>query len=110
MIPTLQTFFGLTLPGSLVVLSACETGRGKLAAGDELIGLTRAFMYAGAPQLLATLWQVDDKASSLLMDEFYRELATRPPADALRLAQTKVRTTYPHPFYWAAFTTYGLYR
>ncbi len=107
---TAGEIFGLTLPGSLVVLSACETGRGKLAAGDELIGLTRAFMYAGAPQLLATLWQVDDKASALLMDEFYRELATWPPADALRLAQTKVRATYPHPFYWAAFTTYGLYR
>jgi len=107
---TAGEIFGLTLPGSLVVLSACETGRGKLAAGDELIGLTRAFMYAGAPQLLATLWQVDDKASSLLMDEFYRELVNRPPADALRLAQTNVRATYPHPFYWAAFTTYGLYR
>ncbi len=107
---TAGEIFGLTLPGSLVVLSACETGRGKLAAGDELIGLTRAFMYAGAPQLLATLWQVDDKASSLLMDEFYGELANRPPADALRIAQIKVRTTYPHPFYWAAFTTYGLYR
>ena len=107
---TAGEIFGLTLPGSLVVLSACETGRGKLAAGDELIGLTRAFMYAGAPQLLATLWQVDDQASSLLMDEFYRELATRPPAEALRLAQTKVRTTFPHPFYWAAFATYGLYR
>lgn len=107
---TAGEIFGLTLPGSLVVLSACETGRGKLAAGDELIGLTRAFMYAGAPQLLATLWQVDDRASSLLMDEFYRELATRPPADALRFAQTKVRATFPHPFYWAAFTTYGLYR
>jgi CHAT domain-containing protein len=107
---TAGEIFGLTLPGSLVVLSACETGRGKLAAGDELIGLTRAFMYAGAPQLLATLWQVDDKASSMLMDEFYRELTNRPPADALRLAQTKVRATYAHPFYWAAFTTYGLYR
>jgi CHAT domain-containing protein len=83
---------------------------GQLAAGDELIGLTRAFMYAGAPHLVATLWQVDDKATSILMGKFYQELAGRPASEALRLAQIGVRADYPHPFYWAAFTAFGHHR
>jgi CHAT domain-containing protein len=107
---TVAEIFSLKLPGSLVVLSGCETGMGTVAAGDELIGLTRAFMYAGAPQLLATLWQVDDQATASLMTEFYKQLTTRPAADALRLAQISVRASHPHPFYWAAFTTYGQHR
>ena len=107
---TAGEIFGLRLPGSLVVLSGCETGMGTVASGDELIGLTRAFMYAGAPQLVATLWQVEDEATALLMEEFYKGMPAKPAAEALRQAQTNIRTRYPHPFYWAAFTTFGHHR
>jgi CHAT domain-containing protein len=99
--------FGLTLPSTLVVLSACETGLGSLASGDELIGLTRAFMYAGAPQVVATLWRISDESTAELMDEFYGQLRTQPPAQALRAAQLRLRTRYPDPFYWAAFSVFG---
>jgi CHAT domain-containing protein len=107
---TAGEIFGLRLPGSLVVLSGCETGMGKVASGDELIGLTRAFMYAGAPQLVATLWQVEDEATALLMEEFYKGMPEKPAAEALRQAQMSIRSRYPHPFYWAAFTTFGHHR
>jgi CHAT domain-containing protein len=107
---TAGEIFGLRLPGSLVVLSGCETGMGKVASGDELIGLTRAFMYAGAPQLVATLWEVEDEATALLMEEFYKIMPAKPAAEALRQAQVSIRSRYPHPFYWAAFTTFGHHR
>lgn len=107
---TAGEIFGLRLPGSLVVLSGCETGMGKVASGDELIGLTRAFMYAGAPQLVATLWQVEDEATAMLMEDFYKGMSAKPAAEALRQAQTSIRSRYPHPFYWAAFTTFGHHR
>jgi CHAT domain-containing protein len=107
---TAGEIFGLRLPGSLVVLSGCETGMGKVASGDELIGLTRAFMYAGAPQLVATLWEVEDEATALLMEEFYKGMPAKPAAEALRQAQVSIRSRYPHPFYWAAFTTFGHHR
>jgi len=107
---TAGEIFGLRLPGSLVVLSGCETGMGKVASGDELIGLTRAFMYAGAPQLVATLWEVEDEATALLMEEFYKGMPAKPAAEALRQAQMSIRSRYPHPFYWASFTTFGHHR
>ena len=106
---TASEIFGLGLPGNLVVLSACETGLGQLATGDEILGLTRAFMYAGAPQLIATLWEIDDQATSELMDHFYANLGKDPAPTALRAAQLKVRSHYPHPFYWAGFVSHGLH-
>lgn len=106
---TAGEIFGLTLPGNLVVLSACETGLGDLATGDEILGLTRAFMYAGAPQLIATLWEIDDQATSELMDEFYARLGKDSPPVALQAAQLKVRARYPHPLYWAGFVAHGLH-
>src|SRR5262249_51316376 len=66
-----RELFGLDLHARLVVLSACETGLGKLSRGDDLIGLQRAFLYAGTPTVVTTLWKVDDRASFLLMREFY---------------------------------------
>ena len=107
---TAGEIFGLKLPPSLVVLSACETGLGPLASGDELIGLTRAFMFAGAPHVVATLWQIADESTALLMEEFYTQLRSQPVADALRLAQMNIRRRYPHPYHWAAFTVFGHYR
>jgi CHAT domain-containing protein len=106
---TASEIFGLGLPGNLVVLSACETGLGQLATGDEILGLTRAFMYAGAPQLIATLWEIDDQATSELMDHLYANLGKDSAPQALRAAQMKVRSRYPHPYYWAGFVSHGLY-
>ena len=102
--------FGLKLPASLVVLSACQTGLGPVASGDELIGLTRAFMYAGAPHVIATLWPISDESTATLMDAFYAYLGKVPVSEALRLAQVSARGRYPHPFYWAAFSVFGHYR
>ncbi len=106
---TAGEIFGLGLPGNLVVLSACETGLGQLATGDEILGLTRAFMYAGAPQLIATLWEIDDQATSELMDQLYAGLGKESAPAALREAQLKVRSRYPHPYYWAGFVSHGLH-
>jgi len=99
----------LNLQGSeLVVLSACETGLGTLQRGDEITGLTRTFLTAGADTVLASLWKVSDESTAVLMQQFYRGLAHGlKPAAALREAALAVRAKYPHPFYWAAFVVTG---
>ncbi len=99
--------FGMTLTSSLVVLSACETALGPVSRGDELIGMTRAFIYAGTPSVITTLWKVNDKASYLLMKEFYLNVRTMRKLDALRRAQITLIESYSHPFYWAAFMLTG---
>jgi len=92
----------------LVVLSACETGLGTLQRGDEITGLTRTFLTAGADTVLASLWKVSDESTAVLMQQFYRGLAHGlKPAAALREAALAVRAKYPHPFYWAAFVVTG---
>lgn len=98
---------GLDLHARLVVLSACETGLGKLSRGDELVGLQRAFLYAGTPAVVTTLWKVDDRASFELVRVFYERLAAADSAPALRQAQVEVMKTYAHPFAWAAFVLTG---
>ncbi|MBI2153591.1 MAG: CHAT domain-containing protein [Candidatus Rokubacteria bacterium] len=106
-----RELFALDLHARLVVLSACETGLGKLSRGDELVGLQRAFLYAGTPAVVTTLWKVDDRSSFLLMRAFYNELTQgRGPADALRQAQRQVTGEFPHPFAWAAFGLTGVPR
>ncbi|HSB40819.1 MAG TPA: CHAT domain-containing protein [Methylomirabilota bacterium] len=95
--------FGLDLHARLVVLSACETGLGKLSRGDELVGLQRGFLYAGTPAVITTLWKVDDRASYELVRAFYGRLAAAGPVEALRQAQLDAVRAYPHPFAWAAF-------
>jgi len=103
-----QEIFGLDLHASLVVLSACETALGKLTRGDELTGLTRAFIYAGTPSVITTLWQVNDRAAFELMREFYRHLkAGENKAEALRQAQLAMLQRHPHPYYWAAYQLFG---
>jgi len=103
--------FGLTLHARLLVLSACQTGvaAGALAdvpPGDDWVGLVQGFLYAGASNVLATLWPVADVATARLMERFYSELAAgRPEAEALALAQ-RVALREPgtvHPFFWAGF-------
>ncbi len=82
-----REIFGMNLKASLVVLSGCETGLGKLSTGDELVGLTRAFIYAGTPSVVASLWKVDDSSTAHLMSSFYRNLKTMTKVEALRQAQ-----------------------
>lgn len=95
---------------NLVVLSACRTAVGARSGGDEVVGLTRALLYAGTPGVLSTLWNIDDAASAGLMDEFYRRLAAgEHAAEALRHAQLTVKKNeqFRDPKYWAAFTLHG---
>jgi CHAT domain-containing protein len=101
--------YGLDLAQTdLVVLSACNTQLGSQSLGDDLVGLTRAFMYAGAPSVVASLWSVDDEATELLMRAFYTKLQQgRGKAQALREAQQDLRQQLPHPYYWAAFVLTG---
>ena len=92
---------------NLVVLSACQTQPGKQSEGDDMIGLTRAFMSAGAPAVVSTLWKVDDQATAFLMAAFYRNLSWRDTAAALQAAQRQLRQHYPQPYYWAGFVLNG---
>lgn len=93
----------------LVTLSACESGLGGLSGGDEIIGLSRAFIYAGSPRVISTLWKVDDLASAVLVKHFYRNLKSgMTPTQALQKAQQHVRDRIQaHPAYWAAFQLTG---
>jgi CHAT domain-containing protein/tetratricopeptide (TPR) repeat protein len=101
--------YGLDLTSAdLVVLSACQTQLGELSAGDELVGLTRAFFFAGTPTVVASLWNVDDEATGLLMERFYTYLGQgMSKAAALRQAQLEVMEDYPDPYYWAGFVLSG---
>jgi CHAT domain-containing protein len=110
--------YGLDLRNAdLVVLSACETQLGELGpegepvgvgAGDEVVGLTRAFFFAGTPSVIASLWSVDDRSTGMLMEQFYKHLqGGMGKAVALRQAQLGVRAEYPSPYYWAGFVLSG---
>jgi CHAT domain-containing protein len=105
--------FGLPLQGNnLVVLSACETNVGELSRGDEVVGLTRAFFFAGAATVISSLWSVNDAATGTLMTSFYQHWLDEgmSKAAALKTAQADVRAdpNLASPFYWAAFTLNGL--
>lgn len=103
--------FRLRVSADLVALSACRTGGGKVVRGEGVLGLTRAFMFAGAPRVLVSLWKVDDAATAALMKEFYsRWNAGLPAARALREAQAHVASQPPwrHPRFWAAWALWGL--
>jgi CHAT domain-containing protein/tetratricopeptide (TPR) repeat protein len=102
--------FGLDLHARLVVLSACETGLGTLSRGDEIVGLQRAFLYAGTPAVVTTLRKVDERASYELVRAFYNRLAGAGPVEALRQAQIDTMATFPHPYSWAAFGLTGVPR
>ena len=106
---TVKEIFGLEVNADLVTLSACQTGLGKLEAG-ELIGLNRAFIYAGTHALVSALWRVDDLSTSVLMKHFYRNYVTANKATSLRQAQLIVKKDFPHPSYWAGFSLIGDYQ
>jgi CHAT domain-containing protein/tetratricopeptide (TPR) repeat protein len=104
--------YGLTLPAELVVLSGCRTGLGQDIRGEGVIGLTRAFMHAGAARVLVSLWDVSDEATAELITRFYRNLlgGEKPsPAAALRAAQTSMAQDkrWSAPYFWAGFTLQG---
>ena len=105
----LETFeiFSLSMNPGLVVLSACESGVGKVEGGDEVQSLNRAFLYAGAGGVMASLWSVSDQSTFRLMTTFYDQLKKSPPAEALRKAQIRLMATDPSPFYWAPFYLTG---
>jgi CHAT domain-containing protein len=105
---SLGELYDLQLDADLVTLSACETGLGKVQSGDDVVGLTRGFLYAGVRSIVSSLWKVDDRATSTLMIRFYENLKIMNKRDALRAAQRSIRGEFPHPFYWAAFQLTGL--
>ncbi len=102
-----REIFSLNLKADLVVLSACETGLGKISSGDEIVGMTRAFIYAGTPSVITTQWKINDRASYELMGEFYRNLKSMKKSAALRQAQLKIMKEFPEPFFWAAYQLTG---
>jgi len=101
----------LRLNADLVVLSACQTGKGRLENGEGVLGLPRSFFYAGARSTISSLWKVNDRSTSEIMSDFYRHFAAgQSKAKALRLAKLKLlKSRFSHPFYWAAFVLNGDY-
>ena len=98
----------LKLNAELVTLSACHTGVNMIFPGDELHGLMRGFLYAGAPSLVVSLWAVSDRSTADLMREMYSHIrAGASKREALRRAQLKVKDAYGHPYYWAPFVLMG---
>ncbi|MTJ10426.1 CHAT domain-containing protein, partial [Anabaena sp. UHCC 0204] len=104
---TAEDIFNMKLNADLVVLSACDTGRGRVT-GDGVIGLSRSLISAGVPSVIVSLWAVDDNSTSVLMTEFYQNLQQNvDKATALRNAMLNTMKTHPEPKYWAAFTLIG---
>ncbi|MHC4164105.1 MAG: CHAT domain-containing protein [Planctomycetota bacterium] len=103
--------YRMKIPADLAVLSACETAKGKIYKAEGVIGFTRAFMFAGAPRVVVSLWKVDDEATRALMVKFYElwkpgQMAT---ATALQKAQEYVASheKWKHPYFWAAWQLWG---
>jgi len=107
---TVLDVFRMKIPADLVTLSACETARGKHFRAEGVMGLPRAFMLAGAPRAIVSLWKVDDEATRALMVKFYGLWETLPAATALKKAQEFVRghDKWKHPYFWAAWQLWGL--
>ena len=104
--------YNLQLAADLVVLSACETGTGKLVRGEGLMSLAQAFHYANCPSVVTSLWPVDDDATAILMEYFYKALSEGLPKDqALQQAKLQyLEQSDPagrHPFYWSSFVLLG---
>ena len=104
---SVDKIYSLDLDADLVTLSACETGLSLIANGDDMVGLTRGFLYAGSSSVVASLWKVDDRATAELMKSFYTELLNSDKVEALRKAQLETKKKYPHPYYWASFQLTG---
>ncbi|HLP46855.1 MAG TPA: CHAT domain-containing protein [Candidatus Kapabacteria bacterium] len=108
---TLNEIMNCDYNAKLIVLSACRTGSGKMVRGEGITGLTRAFMYAGSPAVVASLWEVDDAATKELMVKFYRNMLEKnlDKVEALRQAKLELLKAekYSSPLFWSAFVMYG---
>ncbi len=106
----LYDLYQMRFNSTLVTLSGCSTGMNVIAAGDELLGLQRGLLYAGASSMVLSLWDVNDKSTTELMAAFYGRLVqAENPAVALQGAMQEIRACYPHPYYWAPFLYIGRY-
>ena len=100
--------FSMSCPTNLVTLSGCQSGVSEVTGSDDLLGLMRGFLYAGARSLLLSLWNVNDESTAALMVNFYREWQKgTDKSKALRQAMLMVRNDHPNPFYWAPFLLVG---
>jgi len=104
-----REIYTIDLNAKLVVLSACQTGKGKLIRGEGVMGLSRAFLYAGAESVIASLWSINDKATSVFMKHFYEGLSQgKSKEESLQKAKLDlIGSQYKHPFYWAPFVLNG---
>lgn len=111
---SLDDIYNLNISSDLVVLSACQTALGRDVRGEGLIGLSRGFLYAGSRQIIASLWKVDDSATTEFMRLFYRNHLERKMSASAALRQAKLEMMkiprYKSPFYWSAFTLLGDWR
>ena len=105
-----EEIFGLDIRADLVVLSACQTGLGDIRSGDDVVGMNRAFMFAGTHSLMSSLWRVSDVSTAIMMKQFYRNYMTYEKAESLTRAMQHVKNRYPHPGYWGAFLLTGDYK
>jgi CHAT domain-containing protein len=110
----LHEIYNLDLQASLVVLSACQTGVGKEVRGEGMIGITHGFMYAGVPQVVVSLWKVDDRSTAELMKRFYHQLLEEGQFtdEALQKAQISMLRDpqWSHPRHWSGFIFQGDFR
>lgn len=106
---TVEDLYSIKLNSELLTFSACLTAQGNLSEeGDDVVGLVRGGFKAGSRYIMATLWEVDDEATSMLMATFYKDyVSSKDNAAALQKAQKLVRKKYPHPYFWAAMQIYG---
>ena len=109
---SMNEIYRLRLDADLAVLSGCSTGRGEMLRGEGIVGLTRAFLYAGARSVVVSLWNVNDRSTAPLMEAFYREMiGGRPAASALRQAKIGMLRSadraHRHPARWAPFVLIG---
>ncbi|HMZ51762.1 MAG TPA: CHAT domain-containing protein, partial [Candidatus Sumerlaeota bacterium] len=106
---TSNEVFGLQLRADLIALSACQSGLGRVSKGDDIVGLNRAFVYAGTRQLMTTLWRVDDISTAILFKYVYRNMRDTDRAEAVRQAQIRLknRPEYKHPAHWAGLVLSG---
>lgn len=103
----------MTIQPNLVFLSACDTGKAEISSGDEIVGLTRGFLVAGAPSLVNTLWAIDDKSTSILVERFYENILAKGMDKARALQEAKqhvMRNGYREPYFWGAFVLQGDWR
>jgi len=107
---TAGELFSQNWNATLVTLSACESGLFKYMGGDELVGIQRALFFAGSKAVLTSLWKVDDRATGMLMETFYKKIQHQPFNVALQQAQIATMRKYKSPYYWAAFRLIGDYR